>query len=167
MRKTEEWLRQHIKTTGGSYTENGRRVTAEDLGAAPASKKKAGEPVLTLTQPQEILHNYAPAIGKRKKNKTEVRFERDFLVPAKVGGQLLDYKFERIKLILGDGTTYTPDFFGRWKNGVLQFWEIKGGYIYEDARVKFNVAAEQFPEFAFQLMQWKAGEWRKLKSVRC
>lgn len=168
MRETEEWLQQHLKKTGRGYTDqNGKRVEPVSKPAPAATKKKRGELKTGLSQPHQIIHDHAPALGKRKKNKTEARFEIDFLVPAKISGELIDYKFERLKLILGDGTTYLIDYFGWWKNGTLQCWEVKGAYIYEDARVKFNCACEQFPEFAFELVQWKKGEWRSLKKVRC
>ena len=164
MRKSEDWLKEHVARTGRGYTDSGTRVAAP--AAVKTSEKKKGRLACELSQPARVLQEHAPPIGKRKKNKTEARFERDFLVPALLSGKLQNYKFERIKLILGDGTTYTPDFSGTWANGVQQFWEIKGGYIHEDARVKFNCAADQFQEYAFELYQWKGGEWRVLKSIR-
>lgn len=160
----EKWLADYAQRTGCGYTEAGKHHGAPSTGK---SMKRKGQPTLELQQPAGWQLETAPAVAGKKKNKTEQRFERDFLVPAKLAGDLEDYKFERIKLILGDGTTYTPDFFGKWANGVLQFWEIKGGYIHEDARVKFNAAAEQYQEFAFSLHQWKGGEWRTLKRIRC
>lgn len=169
---SEEWFDKNVKGKGRSYVEDGRRI---DSGPPPGIKTAKTEPkprnagVLTteIQQPRRAVPDLCELAGTRKRNQTEERFERTFLIPAKLDGKLLDYKFERVTLVLGNNTRYTPDFFGRWENGVLQFWEIKGGHIREDARVKYYSAVEQYPEFAFQLVQWDRGEWRTIHAARC
>ena len=173
LRQSPEWLAQQVRRTGRGYTVDGKRVNPGDVitekavGQDKPRTKKRGETMVEVSQPVITQMEYAPPVGNKQKNKTETRFEQTFLWPAKQSGELLSYQFERIKLILGDGRTYLPDFFGVWQNGVSQFWEIKGGYIHEDAAVKFDCACTQFPEFAFALCQWKQGEWRTLKKIRC
>lgn len=172
MRKDEEWLKQYQDRTGLGYTDiDGKKVegrsSEEDLSVAKKKSKPKVSAVHSIQQPAPAPFEFAPEVGKRKKNKTERRFEQDFLMPAHIDGKLKKYYFERLTFLLADGTRYTPDFHGYWENGVIQIWEIKGPYIYEDGKVKYKCAAEQFVEFAFQLVQWKEKRWTTLHSARC
>lgn len=92
-------------------------------------------------------------------NKTETRFETDYMKPMRHAGEIGEYRFEAITLKLGNGLRYTPDFSATNAAGKLVFWEIKGARIEEDAIVKFKMAPTIFPEYEFYLCQWKGGEW--------
>ncbi len=89
-------------------------------------------------------------------NKTERRYA-DWL--ATRGGC---WRYEPVTLRLAPGVRYTPDFVVWDANGRLSFVEIKGGFVRDDARVKFLLARKLFPEFKFTAMQWKDGEWREI-----
>jgi len=133
-------------------------------GQEARKTKPRRQPVTDLTEPAPKPWEYAPATGSRKKNKTELAFEQTFLWPRVQSGELEFYRFESLKLILGERKTYTPDFHGRWAaTGVIQIWEVKGPWIYEDAMVKFDTARRLFIEFEFELWQRKKGEWRRIR----
>jgi hypothetical protein len=150
------------------------RWTPEQLAAHLAKNQGAGTkqgpgkhhlvPAANLIAPAPRPWEYAPAIGKRKKNKTEMAFEQEFLWPRVQTGELEFYRYESLKLVLGEKKIFTPDYHGRWAaTGIIQIWEVKGPWIYEDAMVKFDTARRQFPEFEFELWQRKKGEWIRVR----
>jgi len=88
-----------------------------------------------------------------KMNKTEKRYA-DLLALAVRAGEIERWNFERLKVRLADNTFFTPDFYVVY-NDHIEIHEIKGGYIHEDAIVKFKMAAELFPEFKWKMIQQK------------
>lgn len=74
-------------------------------------------------------------------NKTEAAYAAH-LEAAKKMGQVLDFRFEAVKLRLADKTFYTPDFMVLTTDRLIEFHEVKG-FWEDDARVKIKVAAEQ------------------------
>jgi hypothetical protein len=79
-------------------------------------------------------------------------------------GEVAGWWFEPIKLRLADKTFYSPDFLVMLADGTLELHEVKttwgGGQAgwHEDARVKWKVAAEAYPMFAFvAAVKGKAG----------
>jgi len=86
-------------------------------------------------------------------NKTEKRFS--LLLDAAIQAEEIErYEFERIKFRLAKNTYLTPDFYVVYPNHI-EIIEIKGGFIREDAIIKFKVAAEMFPEYKWKLIQQK------------
>jgi len=88
--------------------------------------------------------NYA--LGRLKPgqmNKTEGAYAKR-LEDLKHAGVVQWYKFEGLKLRLGDNTFYTPDFAVMWEDGVIECHEVKGHWM-DDARAKIKVAAEMYP----------------------
>jgi len=75
-----------------------------------------------------------------------------------LAGEVLWWRFEPLKLRLANGTFYTADFLVMLADRTLEVVEVKGGHWEDDARVKFKVAAEQFPIFRFRAVQWKGKE---------
>lgn len=92
-------------------------------------------------------------------NKTERRFEIERLDPWKRDGAIYDYQFEAVKLRLANGVSYTPDYLVSVAHDMPQFFEVKGGYMREDASIKLKVAAAQYECFEFYLAQYKGGAW--------
>lgn len=97
-----------------------------------------------------------------KMNKTEARYENHVLRPALFAHEIKAYWFESFKLRLADRTWYTPDFVVQ-RNDKIEIVEIKGGFIRDDSMVKYKVAKEMYPCFTWKMMQYKSGEWRKIK----
>ena len=96
------------------------------------------------------------ALGRLKKgemNRTEAAYA-EVLESQKAAGEILDWKFESVTLVLANNTRYTPDFMVQLPSGEIQFKETKG-FMMDDAWVKLKVAAAKFP-FAFFLVRKKA-----------
>ena len=73
-------------------------------------------------------------------------------------GEVLDYRYEAVKLRLADKTFYTPDFMVIQGDGTIRFDETKG-FMRDDANLKIKVAAAQFDRFRFRLIKKIKGEW--------
>lgn len=78
----------------------------------------------------------------------ERRFVSEVLRPRLLARDILYYRFESIKIRLAGDTWYTPDFDVMTSTGIHIFYEVKGRW-FDDARVKFKVAAEQYPDSLF------------------
>lgn len=86
------------------------------------------------------------ALGRMKSgqmNKTEAEYAQE-LELRKHSGEIAWYKFEGLRLRLGDGCGYTPDFAVMRSNGLMECHEVKG-FWRDDARAKIKVAADQYP----------------------
>jgi len=96
-------------------------------------------------------------------NKTEAAYAARLALLQRAG-EIQSFRFEPIKFRLADRTFYTPDFMVVMGDEI-QFHEVKGGYVEDDAAVKFKTAAEMYPEFAFQMVfaEVKRGELRITK----
>lgn len=96
---------------------------------------------------------------KRGMNKTESEF--GLILKAQYPDAVI--WFEQIKLRLADGCWYIPDFI-RYSalTGEFCIYEVKGRHIWDDSKVKFKCAKEQYPHFEFQMHQKKAGQWTRL-----
>lgn len=70
------------------------------------------------------------------------------------------YKYihcQDINLRVGEGKAwYKCDFF---VGDVNTFWEVKGEYIYDDAKVKLRAAAKAYPTFRWVMAQRIKGSW--------
>jgi hypothetical protein len=86
-------------------------------------------------------------------NNTE-REAAGMLDALKARGDVLEYWFERVTFKLADDCRYTPDFQVLRRDGTVEFVEIKGGFVREDARLKIKMAAESQP-FRFTVWQKK------------
>ncbi len=94
----------------------------------------------------------------RRMNKTEAEYAH-LLELKRRAGEIRSWGFERIKLRLADATFYTPDFDVIGIGGELAFHEVKGGFVREDAWLKFKIARELHKWAAFKLFQKVGGEW--------
>jgi hypothetical protein len=102
--------------------------------------------------------------GVRRKpgemNKLECQYA-EHLEARRIGGEILWWSFEAMKLKLAPSTFYTPDFIVMLANGEIEAHESKGHWE-DDARVKIKVAAEKFP-FRFvaarRLAKKNGGGW--------
>jgi hypothetical protein len=81
-----------------------------------------------------------------QRNKTESRYEQHLEILQRAG-QVLWYRFEGIKLRIGDNCFWTPDFAVMNADGGLELHDCKGGkaVFTDDARVKMRAAAEMYP----------------------
>jgi hypothetical protein len=104
------------------------------------------------------MRGFRPSPKPHRMNKTELDYA-DILVRLQLTKQIVKFAYEPIKLRLAENTTYTPDFEVVRPDGSIEFHEVKGGFIREDAWLKLKIAAELFPEFTFYLCQYKNKTW--------
>lgn len=102
------------------------------------------------------------SLPEDRMNKTEKRYCKEILNPSKYTGDLVEWLFEPVKFRLAKKTFYTPDFLVIASAGYprIQFHEVKGGFVRDDAIVKFKVAREMFPWFSWRMVMYKNGAWR-------
>jgi hypothetical protein len=154
MRKT--WTEQDLDSLGLTKQSDG---TYKKQGAA----KIIGDSI-------PIINKKVKAIGKKipkGMNELEKSYSLE-LEYRKIHKVILDFKFEKIKLKLADGTYYIPDFMVVNTDGTIHFHEVKGtwkgqkhAHWEDDARVKIKVAAQMFPEFKFIAVSKRQenGQW--------
>lgn len=81
-----------------------------------------------------------------------------YLEVRKLTGEIVDYRFEPLKLKLAPATFYTPDFLILMPNNKIELHETKGGFIEDDAAVKLKVAKLMFNGiFSIVLVKWDKG----------
>lgn len=90
-------------------------------------------------------------------NKTEAEYATILEARLRVN-QIESYAYEKVTLKLANDCRITPDFLVINALGEVEFHEVKGGLIREDAAVKLKVAASSFP-FRFMLAQKKGKNW--------
>lgn len=79
----------------------------------------------------------------------------------KIAGEIVKYRFERHTLLLGADTRYTPDFEVFRADGFIEFHEVKGARMEDDAWAKLKIAATEFPEYEFVLYQLLKTGWKR------
>jgi len=144
-----------------------RIETLEELQASlgPGAKIKSIDSV--LVEPVKAAPAKSPGIkgiirqSNTPPNKTEIRFENDYLRPMLHSGEIQQYRHNSIRLKLGNGAWYKCDWTALNAAGKLVLWEIKGGRPRqrEAGIMAIKVAASAYPEFEFWLCRWKGGEW--------
>lgn len=86
-------------------------------------------------------------------NRTEAAYA-SILATKQTLGDVRWWGYQTVTLVIAEGVRYTPDFPVILADGTLEFHEVKGGFIRDDARVKLRVAARHTP-FRFVLAQYK------------
>jgi hypothetical protein len=130
------------------------RVTETEWQNIQAKRGKAAPVATEVAKPKRVIRQ-----SRKKPNKTEARFEIDYLKLWMATGFIADYGFEAVTLRLANGLRYTPDWWTVNSAGQTTFYEVKGGYIREDAIAKLKMAATQFRNYTFLLCVWSKGEW--------
>lgn len=108
-----------------------------------------------------------------ERNKTEAAYEAH-LTTLKAAGEILDFRFEGVKLRLADNTFFTPDFLVFDADGTVELHDTKGTtkkanskgekvakpWCEDDAKLKLKLVAELYPFRVF--IAWKhEGTWHK------
>lgn len=100
------------------------------------------------------VRSYGPRKGM---NGLESRYAKT-LEGQRIAGEIRSWRYEALTLKLANKTTYTPDFLVVTADGYIECHETKG-FFRDDAKVKIKVAACEFPEIRFLLVQEKRGDW--------
>jgi hypothetical protein len=77
----------------------------------------------------------------------------------RLAGEFTHVYFEQVTLKLAPDLRYTPDFAVYDAAGLLAFYEVKGGFFADDAKVKIKMAAQIFPMHSFHLARKIRGAW--------
>lgn len=162
--------------------------TAEDLAG---HYKRLREPVpdLTKSEPSEydarLKESWPPGKGRKPApaptgcapwtppmNGTERAYDA-YLRTLYVAGEVLWWAFEGMKIILGPGATYTPDFLVLYADGRLELHDTKGTkkiktgrkagektcWVEEHALVKCKITTAVFPIPLFLVYSLGDGGW--------
>jgi hypothetical protein len=156
-----------LARTDGQMTRQ-RHLSREEVlaQASPAVREKnphlfGTAPAIIQTpsgQSSVVVEPAGPAM-----NKTELRYEQ------RLRAFGLEPRFGALTICITSGRRrrrYTPDF-AVVVDGALELHEVKGGYIREDAQLKFDVAVEQWGDiYTFVLAQWSRGTWTERRFPR-
>ena len=112
-------------------------------------------------RPKELYDNYT--LGSPKMNALELDYADALELRARAG-QILGWKFGSVRLHMGGGAWYKPDFFIWTTDGKDEIHETKG-YWREAARVRIKVSASKFTLFRFVAVTRapsgrRKGEWK-------
>ena len=100
--------------------------------------------------------------GPRQPNRTEARYRDEVLVPGTACGRNLGFKYESLKLRIGERCWFTCDWVVFMLDGRVELHEVKGFWrnvgrpgVKDDAMVKLRAIANMYP---FRVvMVWKEG----------
>lgn len=114
---------------------------------------------------QDPIKLELPKLPEDRMNKTEREFSL-ILEIQRSHSAIKRWEFESFTLRWG-GLRYTPDFtvfFVPVTTNVtlIKFIEVKGGFIRDDAMVKFKAAKAHWPDIGFEMWQKKGGTWTRL-----
>jgi hypothetical protein len=113
--------------------------------AAPEPTTAPGRPKVTQPRPGVM-------------NRTEQAYA-DHLEALVRAGELRRWHFEAVKFRLGPKCFYTPDFLVVFADGRVEWHEVKGGFIREDAQIKMKWFVRDFPEFPLVIVRRVGGGW--------
>lgn len=137
----------------------GSKLEAELLAMADKNQ------FVTQVLARHVMGNSPPlAKHPRGPNKLEQSYASHLEV-LKRAGEIVDYKYESVKLKIGVKTCwFCPDFWVLAKDGVSEYHETKG-WMREDAAIKLKSAALQYPHFRFFLVR-KDGKRFSVEAVK-
>lgn len=97
-----------------------------------------------------------PIFKPPKMNKLETQYST-MLQKLKLMGEIEDWRFNSIRVMLGEGAWYKPDMLVVFSDR-FEFHEVKG-FWREAARVRIKAAAHMYPWFRFKAVQYKNHAW--------
>lgn len=99
-------------------------------------------------------------------NKTEREAGAIYIEPRRLAGEVRRYRAHATTLLLADRLRYTPDWTIWLPDCRVEYMEVKGGHVRDDALAKFKMVVEQFPEHTFwwaQKLRANQGGWKLVK----
>lgn len=151
--------------TGGSQSATREQVATlfprASRSCLEANAAANGSASQIATSQEQSRHK----VSRPKQTKTEAEFER-ILEARKQRGEIISYEFEAIVLRFA-GMSYRPDFLviepiDDARHHRVCFFEVKGGFTWEDSIIKFKAARDHFKCFHFEMHQKKVGQWARL-----
>lgn len=134
-----------------------RRVKGNIPGVGRTGPAQPGVPAPRVAAvPQVSIPRMLRVSPLPRMNKTEARYAQRLTDAGR------SWRYEPLKIQLAERTTYTPDFLVIDPHGDFSLHEVKGGFVREDAWIKFKIAREMYPMFTFELWQWVKNNWRRI-----
>ena len=140
------------------------------LGVKPDQCTNDGKPLVAALENQSsVSERVAKLGGFDSKAEADFAWELEILQRA---GVVKWWRYDPIKgglrLSEVDPQTkrcrsYRPDFLVEWNSGYVEFIEIKGGHIWEDAEKTFDWARASFPCWRFRMVQKIDGAWKTIR----
>ena len=96
--------------------------------------------------------------SRKGKNKTEAEFEVWF----KYQHPSVSLFYEAVKLRIDTTCWFLPDY---WCPELMTFFEVKGGYLWDDAIIKFKACRALYPWAKWKMFQKWHGEWREIRKL--
>lgn len=98
--------------------------------------------------------------GKKPRRAREPnRTEREFEAQLRAKFPAATIRWEGYRLKLAHLATYEPDYSVQHEDGTVEFFEVKGAYVFPKALAKLRIAAVMFPQHKFTLAQKKKTGW--------
>lgn len=151
-----------MKITQGKLDEILARPGYKVRVAAGAGAGEESSPTLQAVVAKASAASKDP---RARMNKTEARYLDERIMPMVAAGEVVRWRFDEVRFCLGPQCWYKPDFYLVFADGHIEIHETKGGWIEEDGRIKFKATAAKFPEYTWDLWQWKGGKWSRLMRV--
>jgi len=108
---------------------------------------------------QQIPKGYARGrTPKGVMNRLEKKYALEVLDPAMERGFVAGYWYEKVRFELAKLTYYTPDFKVYFRDGTVEYHEVKGRWL-DKARVKIKIAASMWPIYRWIGVMWKGKQW--------
>ena len=82
----------------------------------------------------------------------------EYLEIRRRAGEIDCWEYESVRVKVGNGAWFKPDFIVRTLDGQIQFHETKG-FAREAAMVRIRAAALRFPYFQFFIVKKDKGSW--------
>jgi hypothetical protein len=105
----------------------------------------------------------APTRQRRVMNGTEAAYAAH-LGLRQLAGEIVGWKYEAVKLRIGEGCTYCPDFIVWLPDRTSEAHECKG-FERDDSIVKFKAAAEMFPWMTFRMFKRRGQAWIETRTL--
>jgi hypothetical protein len=100
---------------------------------------------------------------RRGMNGTEAAYAAH-LGMRQLAGEIVGWKYEAVKLRIGEGCTYCPDFIVWLPDRTVEAHECKG-FERDDSVVKFKAAAEMFPWMTFRMFKRRGQAWIETRTL--
>lgn len=138
-------------------------------GRLPAGIDAARVAVAGIDTPLETKDLKPEGKGRKRRripNKTEAAFGR-ILEAQQTRGEIQRSRFEALAFRWG-GTEedtpmlYSPDWIVTLNSGEILCVEIKGSKVWDRDIVRFKGCRAEWPEYKWEMWQWKHGEWDRI-----
>lgn len=148
----------HCPSGDGSATYRWTVWHPEPSEIAAGAPSCPPEPIRVAREQGKPSAGKKPLPKPRQMNKTERRFA-DLLDARKRDGKILHWVYEGIRLKWGGGMHYTGDFVVFTGSDCPTIYEVKGAHIRDRDVVRFKGCRAEWPQFPFEMWQWKSGKW--------